>query len=198
MAAFIITAVGTSDTLIWLFVSASFFNAVLCLFEIDQFGLHPGRGDEIVVCSFLHIAFCHFACYVPSRHSVITSFPFFTGSLCLLNTYCIIRIFSVFFTSSGLSLLRVPLLVLYISLILKKPLRGLSPRANYTDRDRSLSAKLVPIFTVRGLSRSRRRGSPYDRNLGFLDRFLWYYGLISLLNTFPARKDLLYLHWASL
>jgi hypothetical protein len=37
-------------------------------------------------------------------------------------------------------------------------LRGLSPRANYTDR--RLSAKLVPTFARIGLSRSQPGGSP--------------------------------------
>jgi hypothetical protein len=34
--------------------------------------------------------------------------------------------------------------------ILKKILRGLSPRANYTDSDRHMSAKLLPTFADRG------------------------------------------------
>jgi hypothetical protein len=40
-------------------------------------------------------------------------------------------------------------------------LRGLSPRANYTDRaTATLSAKLMPTFSDRGVSCSQRGGSP--------------------------------------
>jgi hypothetical protein len=39
-------------------------------------------------------------------------------------------------------------------------LRGLSPQANYTNRDCLLSAKLVPTFADRGVLRSQRGGSP--------------------------------------
>jgi len=39
--------------------------------------------------------------------------------------------------------------------------RGLSPHANYTDRAAAaLSAKLVPTFADRGVSRGQRNGSP--------------------------------------
>jgi hypothetical protein len=38
-------------------------------------------------------------------------------------------------------------------------LHGLSSRANYTGRDRRLSAKLLPTFADRGMSRSQRGGS---------------------------------------
>jgi hypothetical protein len=43
-----------------------------------------------------------------------------------------------------------------------KILRGLSPRANYTERasDRRLSTNLMPTFAYRGVSRSQRDGSP--------------------------------------
>ena len=40
-------------------------------------------------------------------------------------------------------------------------LRGLSPQANYTDRAAAAgSAKLVPTFAGRGVSRGQRNGSP--------------------------------------
>jgi len=40
-------------------------------------------------------------------------------------------------------------------------LRGLSPHANYTDRAAAAgSAKLVPTFADRGVSRGQRKGSP--------------------------------------
>ena len=40
-------------------------------------------------------------------------------------------------------------------------LRGLSPRANYTDRAAAArSAKLVSTFVDRGVSRGQRNGSP--------------------------------------
>ena len=44
---------------------------------------------------------------------------------------------------------------------LRKKLRGLSPRGDYTDRAAAaLSAKLVPTFADRGVSRGQRNGSP--------------------------------------
>jgi CBS-domain-containing membrane protein len=50
-------------------------------------------------------------------------------------------------------------------------LRGLSPRANYTDRpsDRRLSAELLPIFADRGFHVVSVT-DPYGRIIGFLDR----------------------------
>jgi hypothetical protein len=47
----------------------------------------------------------------------------------------------------------------------KTKLRGLSPRANYTDR--SLSVKLMPTFVDRGVLRSQRGGSPTAVNSDF-------------------------------
>jgi hypothetical protein len=45
-------------------------------------------------------------------------------------------------------------------------LRGLSPRANYTDRaTASLSAKLMPMFADRGCRVSA--ADPYGSNVGF-------------------------------
>jgi hypothetical protein len=53
---------------------------------------------------------------------------------------------------------------------LKKKLRGLSPRENYTDRATPLlSAKLVPNFADRGFHMVSTT-DPYDRILAFLDR----------------------------
>jgi hypothetical protein len=43
---------------------------------------------------------------------------------------------------------------------LKTKLRGLSPRMNYTDSGRRRSAKLVPTFADRRVSRGQRNGSP--------------------------------------
>jgi hypothetical protein len=42
----------------------------------------------------------------------------------------------------------------------KNKLRGLSPRENYTDSGRRLSAKLVPTFVDEGVLRSQRGRSP--------------------------------------
>jgi hypothetical protein len=51
-------------------------------------------------------------------------------------------------------------------------LRGLSPRANYTDR--SLSAKLVPTFADKGCCVVSTTDL-YSRILGFLDRSRYYF-----------------------
>jgi hypothetical protein len=40
---------------------------------------------------------------------------------------------------------------------------------------RRLSVKLVPTFADREVSRSQRGGSPYGRNLGFLDRSRYFF-----------------------
>ena len=45
------------------------------------------------------------------------------------------------------------------------PLRGLSPRANYTDR--AAAAKLVPTFAGIGVLRGQRNGSPRPLNSVF-------------------------------
>jgi hypothetical protein len=53
-------------------------------------------------------------------------------------------------------------------------LRGLSTKANYTDRaNRRLSAKLVPTFVDRGCGVVSATDPP-GRNLGFLDRSRYY------------------------
>jgi hypothetical protein len=57
-------------------------------------------------------------------------------------------------------------------LIFKKKFRGLSPRANYTDR--SWSAKLVPTFADRGYH-AVSVTNPHGRNLGFLDRSRYFF-----------------------
>jgi hypothetical protein len=56
-----------------------------------------------------------------------------------------------------------------VNLKLKTKLRGLSPRANYTDRDRRLSTKLVPTFADRGCH-VVSVADPYGRILDFLDQ----------------------------
>jgi hypothetical protein len=53
-------------------------------------------------------------------------------------------------------------------------LRGLSPRANYTDRATlRLSAKVVPTFADR--CRVVSAAGPYGRILGFLDRSRYFF-----------------------
>jgi hypothetical protein len=50
-------------------------------------------------------------------------------------------------------------------------LRGLSPRANYTDLATATCRRnLVPTFVDRGVSHGKRGGSPTVVNLSFLDR----------------------------
>jgi hypothetical protein len=51
----------------------------------------------------------------------------------------------------------------------------------YRPSDRRLSAKLMSTFADREVSRSQRDGSPYGRNLGFLD--LCRYFLLQVLST---------------
>jgi hypothetical protein len=54
----------------------------------------------------------------------------------------------------------------------KTPLRGISPRANYTDR--CLSAKLLPTFADRGCHVVIVT-APYGRILGFLERSRYFF-----------------------
>jgi hypothetical protein len=60
---------------------------------------------------------------------------------------------------------------------LKTKLRGLSPRANYTDHH--LSAKLVPTLAVRGCSVVSVT-DPYGYILGFLDRSRYFFFHVAL------------------
>jgi hypothetical protein len=54
----------------------------------------------------------------------------------------------------------------------------MSPRTNYTDRDRRLSAKLVPTFADGGCHVVSVT-DPYGRNLGFLDRSRYFFFQVS-------------------
>ena len=51
-------------------------------------------------------------------------------------------------------------ILLTVHLSIKKKLRGLSPRANYSDRAAAAGRRLVPTFADRGVSRGQRNGSP--------------------------------------
>jgi hypothetical protein len=61
-----------------------------------------------------------------------------------------------------------------IKTMLKKKSWRQSGNKLYRKLDRSLSAKLVPTFEDRGVSRSQR-GDPHGRNLGFLDRRRYFF-----------------------
>jgi hypothetical protein len=62
-----------------------------------------------------------------------------------------------------------------VKLKLKKTkLRGLSPLANYTDRERRMSVKLVSTFAERGCH-VVSTADPYGHNLGFLDRNRYFF-----------------------
>jgi hypothetical protein len=63
---------------------------------------------------------------------------------------------------------------------LKTTFRGLSPRANYTDRSTAASAKLVPTWSVRGCHVVSVT-DPYARILCFLDRSRYFFFQVAQL-----------------
>jgi hypothetical protein len=86
----------------------------------------------------------------------------------LTSTSCQIALFSFKDVKSWSSSIR--------GLAKKKKLRGLSPRANYTDR--RLLVKLVPTFTDRGCDVVSVT-DPYGRIDAFLDRSRYYFSRVA-------------------